>query len=54
MEDDPEHIKTLYLQAYNWLKLTDWQLDWLKWEARKRTDILTNPTKSNRLPSEIK
>lgn len=53
METDIEHIKTLFIQCNNTLKMSETQLDILKWEARKRTDYLNGEASKNVLPNHI-
>lgn len=54
-EDDVEHIKTLYKQAISsGLSLSQEQIDWLKSEARKRTDTLEANNWKNLLPNHFK
>ena len=54
-EDDTEHIKTLYKQAISsGLSLSQEQIEWLKSEARKRTDTLEANNWKNLLPNHFK
>lgn len=51
-ETDTEHIKTLTKQAKDELFLTSSQNDFLDSHVTKRIEKLTNPAKSNRLPTQ--
>ena len=53
MEKDTEHIKTLYNQCNDSIRMSEAQLEVLKSEARKRTDFLNWSPKSNRLPEHL-
>ena len=53
MEKDVEHIKTLFTQCNNQVKMSESQLDILRSEARKRTDFLNGEPKNNVLPNNL-
>ncbi len=53
MEKDTEHIRTLFNQCSDNVRMSESQLEVLKSEARKRTDFLNWSPKNNVLPEHL-
>lgn len=53
MEKDTEHIKILFHQCEDSIRMSEYQLEVLKSEARKRTDFLNWSPKNNVLPEHL-